>query len=311
MAKLSKDNKKQIDQAIRRLERKFEKAISEEKAYAEKNRIKAPTLKMPSRKEIYERIDPSTHNWAEQVAKMSTVEVYQPKSWGKIAASDYGRTSGGVSVFDVDKAIEVMKASKVGLERRKKYAEKHKFDPDLWKAYLSKDKREASIGRRALLPSITPLRNVTYIDEDTASKMKRTKAEEDIARRLTYLNNLRKKAAATVFSVSPELAAEIDEKLAELIGNNGRGSKAKLAELKVSDLATIADDTNKKNIRNTIKNLMELDLGDFTSGLASIVGYDTMASKLLELMTALGMSLDKTYDGMTVEEILGEITQAP
>ena len=273
--KLSKEQKKYIDQAIRRLERRFEEATELEKEYAEKNRVKAPELKMPSRKEIYERIDTSRHDWAEQIKEMSSIEVYQPKAWGKLAK--YG-TTGGVKSFDVDEAIKVMKASKTGYEKTKSEEKKY-----------------------------TPLRNVLKIDADTIRKLSRSEEEETASRRRVYLTRLRDKAYREVSKVSPALAAELRKELNKLIRANGEGQLSSLARAKTALLAEAADDTTKEKIENTIKALENLDLGDFTSGLSRIVGYETFSDNLIPLLIALDIDINKQYNRKSVMTIVDEL----
>ena len=273
--KLSKEQKKYIDQAIRRIERRFEEATELEKEYAEKNRVKAPELKMPSRKEIYERIDISRHDWAEQIKEMSSVEVYQPKAWGKLAK--YG-TTGGVKSFDVDEAIKVMQASKTGYEKTKSEEKKY-----------------------------TPLRNVLKIDADTIRKLSRSEEEETASRRRVYLTRLRDKAYREVSKVSPALATELRKELNKLIRANGEGQLSSLARAKTALLAEAADDTTKEKIENTIKALENLDLGDFTSGLSRIVGYETFSDNLIPLLIALDIDINKQYNRKSVMTIVDEL----
>lgn len=275
MPKLSKSQKKYIDQAIRRIERRFAEASKYEKEYAEKNRVKPPELKMPSKKEIYERIDTSKSNWAEQIKNMSSIDVYQPKAWGKL--SKYGTTA-GVKSFGVEEAIKVMKASKTGYEKTKSEEKKY-----------------------------TPLRNVLKIDADTIKKLSRSEEEEKSARRKIYLTRLRDKAYREVSNVSPELAKELRKELNKLIRADGEGQLSSLARAKTEVLAKSADDTTKEKLENTIKALENLDLGDFTSGLARIVGYETFSENLLPLMVALDMDVNKTYDKKSLMTIIDEL----
>lgn len=273
--KLSKEQKKYIDQAIRRLKKRFEEATELEREYAEKNRVKAPELKIPSKEEIYERIDTSVPNWSEQVKSMSSVEVYQPKAWGRLASLG---TSAGVKSFDPDKAIKIMQASKEGYEKTKNPDKKYK-----------------------------PLRNVLKVTEDTVKKLKRSEEEEAAARRKTYLRNLQTKVESDLSGVSPELTKEITRKLKDLIKHNGEGSLSSLARARTEVLAESADESTKEKIENTIKALENLDLGDFTSGLAKIVGYDTFADNLIPLMVALGIDINRTYDGKSLLQIVDEM----
>lgn len=276
-AKLSKEQKKYIDQAIRRLERRFAEASELEKEYAEKNRVKAPELKMPSRQEIYEKIDVSNgrNDYAKQIKEMSSVEVYQPKAWGKLAK--YG-TTGGVKTFDVDEAIKVMKASKTGYEKTKSEEKKY-----------------------------TPLRNVLKIDADTIRKLSRSEEEEKASRRRVYLTRLRDKAYREVSNVSPALANELRKELNKLIRANGEGQLSSLARAKTALLAEAADDTTKEKIENTIKALEDLDLGDFTSGLSRIVGYETFSDNLIPLLIALDIDINKQYNKKSVMTIVDEL----
>ena len=291
---LSKQQKKYIDQAIRRAEQQFNKWTKYEREYAEQHGLKPPKLNLPTRGEAYEKIDVSNgrNDYAKQIKEMSTVEVYQPKAYGKL--KELG-TSSGVKTFPFKTAVQIMRASSTGYAKTKK-----------------KDKK------------YTPIRNVLKFDRKTLKALATPEEEKDRKKRVTYLKNLRTKVEADLLPVNEELGQAIIDKLNRLIADNSGGSMKGLAEAEVKWLAKHADDATKEALKNTMDALEALDLGDFVTGFAEVVGYETFKDKLPEIVAALDLRDTgtlasvpgrkrrvRTWNGRTLEEIqqdLGKIT---
>ena len=284
MATLSKRQKKYIDQAIRRAEQQFNKWTKYEREYAKALGAEPPKLKLPTRGEAYEKIDITKADWAKQIKEMATIEVYQPPTAKRFEERTGLTSTGGIKSFSYNRGIQLIKT-----------------------AYRTHEK---NIAEKAEKPVYSSLRNL-YKDVEgrTEKRWGETISEQKKRQDAQYLKNLAQMLRAKLEPVSPELYQLMLEKM----GVKEEGSEGKSSDFKVtSRIATraklidrIGEEGDKAVESGSIARAISKQLaGKAVSGLSEIINYDEIGEILTSLMKALGISTSRTYDGMTVEQII-------